>query len=313
MSGTAEGAQAFLGDLGDIVRGDLNEISENTAGILLTLPLALLLLGLYLVPILQAIGYSLQEISLFATGGRFVGLDHYLALLNGSRFFNALQNGLVYTGGTVVLTLVVGVSTGLLLNRSFAGKRLATGLILSPYMIPIVGIVLIYRWFFNGLTGVANYVFVQLGLIQSPVAWFSNPDLAMPLLILISGWALYPFVTMLVLAKLQTIPEEYYEAADLMGASALRQFVSITLPQLRGVLYVAILLRMLWTFNLFDIIWLGTRGGPGNATETLPVMAYRITFDGLRLGEGAAVAFLTFVVLAVVTTAYVTLVDREAH
>jgi multiple sugar transport system permease protein len=313
MSGTAEGASALLGDLQDIVRGDLNEISENTVGLLLTFPLALLLVGLYLIPILQAIGYSLQEISLFATGGRFIGAEHYLELLRSSRLFNALRNGLVYTGGTVALTLVVGVGTGLLLNRSFVGERLVTGLILSPYMIPVVGIVIIYRWFFNGLTGVANYVFVQLGLIQSPVAWFSNPDLAMPLLIVISGWALYPFVTMLVLAKLQTIPAEYYEAAELMGASTVRQFVSITLPQLRGVLYVAILLRMLWTFNLFDIIWLGTQGGPGTATETLPVMAYRITFDGLHLGEGAAVAVLTFAVLAVLMTVYTTVVSREAH
>lgn len=285
-------------------RTRFDSLSENEVGLLLVLPLALLLFGLYLYPIVRAFLFSLQEISLFATGGTWVGPEHYIEILSSGRFWNAFQNGVVYTLGSVALTLLLGVGTALVLDRSFVGKRFVTGLILSPYMIPIVGIVIIFRWFFNGLTGVANYAFVKIGLINEPIAWFSDPTFAMPILILISGWALYPFVTMLVLAKLQTIPEEYYEAARLMGASRTRQFISITLPQLKSVLFVAILLRMLWTFNLFDIIWLGTQGGPGNATETLPVMAYRIALDGLRLGEGTAVAFLTFVVLAIGTSLY---------
>lgn len=286
------------------VQAHIDDLSENQVGILLVLPLLCLLLGLYVYPIFRAFLFSLQEISLFATGGEWVGAKHYIELLQSPRFWNAFTNGVIYTVGSVAVTVVVGVSTALILNRDFVGERFVTGLILSPYMIPIVGIVIIFRWFFNGLTGVANYAFVQAGLINAPIAWFSNAEYAMPILIIISGWALYPFVTMLVLAKLQTIPDEYYEAAQLMGASRTRQFVSITLPQLKSVLFVAILLRMLWTFNLFDIIWLGTQGGPGTATETLPVMAYRIAFDGLHLGEGTAVAFLTFVVLAIGTSIY---------
>lgn len=286
------------------VKKRVDDLSENQVGLLLVLPLAGLLALLYLYPILRGFMFSLQEISLFATGGTWIGPRNYVETLNSARFWNAFKNGIVYTVGSVAVTVVFGVGTALVLNRSFVGERFVTGLILSPYMIPIVGIVIVFRWLFNGLNGVANYVFMQLGLIAQPIAWFSNPTYAMPILILISGWALYPFVTMLVLAKLQTIPDEYYEAADLMGASRTRQFVSITLPQLKSVLFVAILLRMLWTFNLFDIIWLGTRGGPGNATETLPVMAYRIAFEGLRLGEGTAVAFLTFLVLAVGTSIY---------
>ncbi|GAA0256230.1 sugar ABC transporter permease [Halobacterium noricense] len=286
------------------VQGWFDDLSENQVGLVLVAPLVLLLLTLYLYPIFRAFLFSLQEISLFATDGQWIGPEHYLNLLESARFWNAFKNGVVYTIGSVAVTLVIGVGTALVLNRSFVGKRVITGLILSPYMIPIVGIVIVFRWFFNGLSGVANYAFVQIGIINEPIAWFSNPTYAMPILILISGWALYPFVTMLVLAKLQTIPEEYYEAARLMGASRTRQFLSITLPQLRSVLFVAILLRMLWTFNLFDIIWLGTQGGPGNATETLPVMAYRTALDGLSLGEGTAVAFLTFVVLAIGTSIY---------
>ncbi|WP_227355744.1 carbohydrate ABC transporter permease [Haladaptatus salinisoli] len=297
-------SRATRTDIGERVRSQFDDLSENQVGLLLVAPLVVLLAILYLYPILQAFLFSLQEISLFATGGEWIGATHYIEILQSGRFWNAFQNGIVYTIGSVAVTLVIGVSTALVLNRSFVGERVITGLILSPYMIPIVGIVIVFRWFFNGLSGVANYAFVQLGIISEPIAWFSDPAYAMPILILISGWALYPFVTMLVLAKLQTIPEEYYEAAQLMGASRTRQFLSITLPQLRSVLFVAILLRMLWTFNLFDIIWLGTQGGPGNATETLPVMAYRIALDGLKLGEGTAVAFLTFIVLAIGTSIY---------
>ncbi|WP_115864736.1 carbohydrate ABC transporter permease [Halorussus litoreus] len=285
-------------------KNKLDNLSENQMGLLLVLPLAVLLMVLYLYPILRGFVFSLQEVSLFATDPVWAGAQQYVDTLNSDRFWGALENGIVYTVGSVAVTVVVGVGTALVLNRSFFGERFVTGLVLSPYMIPIVGIVLVFRWLFNGLNGAANYVFIELGLVNQPIAWFSSSTYAMPMLILISGWALYPFVCMLVLAKLQTIPDEYYEAADLMGASRTRQFVSITLPQLKSVLFVAILLRMLWTFNLFDIIWLGTQGGPGNATETLPIMAYRIAFDGLRLGEGTAVAFLTFVVLAAGTTIY---------
>lgn len=304
MSTEMEEQQGRFGTLFKPVTSRINDLSENQVGILLVLPLVCLLFGLYVYPIVRAFLFSLQEISLFATGGEWVGARHYVELLSSGRFWNAFTNGIIYTAGSVALTLVIGVSTALVLNREFVGERFVTGLILSPYMIPIVGIVIIFRWFFNGMSGVANYAFIQLGLISEPIAWFSSSTFAMPILIVISGWALYPFVTMLVLAKLQTIPDEYYEAAELMGASRTRQFVSITLPQLKSVLFVAILLRMLWTFNLFDIIWLGTQGGPGNATETLPVMAYRTAFDGLRLGEGAAVAFLAFAVLAIVTSIY---------
>jgi len=286
------------------IRSPVDDLSENQVGVILALPLVLLLTLLYFYPIARGFIFSLQELSLFATSGSWIGIENYVSTVTSSRFWGALENGIVYTIGSVAVTLVIGVGTALVLNRSFVGKRFVTGLILSPYMIPVVGIVLIFRWLFNGLNGVANYAFVQLGLVNEPVAWFSNPTYAMPVLIIISGWALYPFVTMLVLAKLQTIPDEYYEAADLMGASRARQFISITFPQLKSVLFVAILLRTLWTFNLFDIIWLGTGGGPGNSTETLPIMAYRIAFDGLRLGEGTAVAFLTFVVLAIGTGAY---------
>lgn len=304
MSEVSEGRTSTAAGMGEKVRSWFDDLNENQVGLLLVAPLAVLLVALYLYPILRALLFSMQEISLFATDGQWIGPDHYVELLGSGRFWNAFQNGVVYTVGSVAVTLVVGVGTALVLNRSFFGERFVTGLILSPYMIPVVGIVIVFRWFFNGLTGVANYAFVQLGLISEPIAWFSNPAYAMPILIVISGWALYPFVTMLVLAKLQTIPPEYYEAAELMGASRTRKFVSITLPQLRSVLFVAILLRMLWTFNLFDIIWLGTQGGPGTATETLPVMAYRIALDGLKLGEGTAVAFLTFVVLAIGTGIY---------
>ena len=282
----------------------IDNLNENQVGILLVLPLVLLLGGLYLYPILRAFVFSLQEVSIYATTPEWTGVNHYVELLQSGRFWNAVMNGIIYTVGSVAVTVIIGVGTALVLNRSFTGERIITGLILSPYMIPIVGIVIVFRWFFDGRSGVANYVFVQLGLVNDPIAWFSNPTFAMPILIVISGWALYPFVTMLVLAKLQTIPKSYYEAADLMGASRTRQFISITLPQLKSVLFVAVLLRMLWTFNLFDIIWLGTQGGPGNATETLPVMAYRLAFQSQNLGEGTAVAIMTFVILATATTIY---------
>ncbi|OIB59044.1 carbohydrate ABC transporter permease [Natrialba sp. SSL1] len=287
-----------------LARREFDELQENTVGILLVLPLVATLVALYLYPTVQAIIYSLQDISIFLGDSEVVGLANYIDLLRSGTFYNALWNGIIYTAGSVFLTVVIGVATGLLLNRTFTGERIATGLILVPYMVPTVAAVILFRWMLDGLYGVGNYALVVSTLIDEPIAWLASTRYAMPALILISGWRLYPFVTMLVLAKLQTIPKSYYESARLMGASRWEMFRHITLPQLRGVLFVAILLRLVWTFNLFDIIWLGTQGGPGNATETLPIMAYRLTFIGNDLGEGASVAVVTFLVLAVIVYGY---------
>ncbi len=283
-----------------LINREFDKLQESTVGILLVFPLVATLVALYLYPTLRAIIFSLQEVSIFLGDSEFVGFGNFIDLLQSGAFYNALWNGIIYTAGSVALTVIVGIVTGLLLNRAFRGKRIATGLVLVPYMVPTVAAVIIFRWMLDGLYGVGNYALVVVNLIDEPIAWLASSRYAMPALILISGWRLYPFVTMLVLAKLQTIPKSYYESARLMGASTWEMFRYITLPQLRGVLFVAVLLRLVWTFNLFDIIWLGTQGGPGDATETLPIMAYRITFVGRDLGEGSAVAVMTFLVLAVI-------------
>lgn len=293
--------------LRQLVARQLEDLDERTVGILLVIPLIAVLLGVFIYPVLTGFWYSLNEISIYATDPTFIGLANYIEVLRESAFYNAVVNTVVYVIASTTLAVLLGIGIALLLNQDFRGKPLATGLLLMPYVVPIVGVVLLFRWTFNGLNGVGNYILVQLGLIDQSISWLADPNLAMPMLVVITGWRFYPFVTLLLLAKLQTIPSSYYEAAEVMGASTWRQFRYITLPQLRNVLLIAVFLRFLFIFNLFDIVWLGTGGGPGNATETLPVLAYVATFRQLNLGMGSTIAAFTFFTLFIGVLIYIRL------
>lgn len=282
-----------------------DRLTEEQVGLLLVLPLVLSIVGLFLYPVIRGVWYSLLDATLFLTDTSFVGLANYQRLFSpGGGIINAIVNTFIYATFTVLFTLVIGVGTALLLNRTFKGKRWAVGLVLAPYLVPTVAVVYFWRWTINPSSGVVSYFLSLANVIEEPIAFLSSTRWAMPALIVISGWRLYPFVTLLVLAKLQTIPKSHYEIAETYGASTWQKFRSVTLPQLKGILFVAVLFRILWTFNFFDVVWIGTRGGPARNTETLPVIAYRLAFHAHDLGRGAAAAVVIFVILASVTLIY---------
>jgi multiple sugar transport system permease protein len=153
----------------------------------------------------------------------------------------------------------------------------------------------VWRWLFNDLYGLVNAVLMELGIISHPIAWLSQSPDAMIAVILVGTWKFFPFVVIAVLARLQSIPESLYEAARLDGASHWEQFWDITLPQLASVLAVVVLLRSIWDFKEFDLIYLMTGGGPGVTTQTLPILVYREAFQLLNFGRGAAVAVTMFI------------------
>ena len=211
---------------------------------------------------------------------------------------------MVFSGGSLALQVLLGLGLALLLNKPFAGRNIFRGALLFPYIIPSIVSIVAIRWMLNDLYGIVNYWLQALGLISQPVPWLGNPDLAMASLIAINAWMFYPFVMLCVLARLQSIPEELYEAARIDGAGAFAQFWYVTLPQLRGTLAVVILVRTLWMFNKFDTVWLTTQGGPFGTTQTLPVLAYIEAFNLYELGRGAAVGILMSVALLIVFVIY---------
>lgn len=262
-----------------------------------------------LLPVVQAVWLSLHSAGSFIATPAWVGLDNYVRVLGEPVFWRAAWNGFVYAGLSIVLQVALGVAFAMVLNVEFPGRRLIRGLAVLPYLLPTVVVALTFQWMTDGSFGIITVLLADLGL--GPVPWFEQPGTAMASVVIASVWLWTPFVTICVLAGLQGIPPQLYEAAKVDGAGALSRFLHVTLPQLRPVLTVVVLLRAIWMFNKFDIVWLLTRGGPLGATEHLPVLAYRRAFGQFDLGGGAAVATLSFLILSAMVAVYFRLFPLE--
>jgi multiple sugar transport system permease protein len=267
---------------------------EHVTGLALLAPTVLLFSLLIFYPMVQSLFLSLHKVSTLTLRTQYVGLANFQALLTDPAFRTSFVNTLVWTVGAVTLQVVLGVSAALLLNGKLVARSAARGLVLFPYLLPTAVAVLVWRWLFNDLYGLVNYALMSAGLIDAPLPWLSRSPNAMITVILVGTWKFFPFVVIAVLARLQSIPESLYEAARVDGAGRWSQFWDITLPQLAGVLSVVILLRSIWDFKEFDLIYLMTGGGPGISTQTLPILVYRQAFQMLNFGRGAAVAVLMF-------------------
>jgi multiple sugar transport system permease protein len=285
---------------------------EQLTGFLTITPALVLILGLTLYPVAYSIWLSLLEKHSFFPQERFVGLENYFYLWKDPEFWSSLWLGVVYSLWTIFFQVVLGVAAALILNESFVGRGLVRGIVLFPYMIPTIVAVILWKWLLNDTYGVVNYWLLALGIVRDPISWL-GADHIMLSLIVMSIWQFFPFVLLSILARLQTIPPELYEAAKVDGASALRRFVHVTLPQIRGILFVVILLRSIWMFTKFDTVWLmGEGAGAGRFIRTLPVYAYMRTLTYYQAGLGAALAVIMFAILVVFTVIYFGLFREEA-
>jgi multiple sugar transport system permease protein len=250
----------------------------------------LIAVALFLVwPIAEAVRLSFVRYNPLRPDDQpFVGLDNYLFVLEDPLFWESFWQALVWTGISTVAQAVIGVALAMLLHHPLKGINAFRGLLLFPYVVPTVVIALNWRWLFNAEIGIVNHLLLSAGLIQERIAWLSTPDMAMASAILLNVWKYTPFVVIVVLARLQTIPTELYDAAKVDGAGALRRFRDITLPQLAEVLAVVVVFRTIWTFNKFEEIYLLTRGGPGTSTYNLALYAFDQSIANLRMGVGAA-------------------------
>lgn len=285
---------------------------EQTAGLLTIAPALFLILALTLYPVAYSIWLSLLEKHSFFPQERFVGLENYFYLWKDSEFWSSLWLGVVYSVWTIFFQVVLGVAAALILNETFLGRGLVRGIVLFPYMIPTIVAVILWKWLLNDTYGVVNYWLMASGIIWDPISWL-GADHIMLSLIVMSIWQFFPFVLLSILARLQTIPPELYEASKVDGASAFRRFVHITLPQIRGILFVVILLRSIWMFTKFDTVWLmGEGAGAGRFIRTLPVYAYMRTLTYYQAGLGATLAVIMFGILVVSTVIYFGLFREEA-
>lgn len=283
---------------------------DRAIAYLTLLPSALVLLLLVALPTATVVALSMQDVGVGETSGRFVGLDNFAWVLSSASFYTALLNTAVWVFGSVGLEMAIGLSIALLLNQSFALRGLARAVVLAPYLIPTVVAVLTWRYMFHDIVGVLNYLLMKTGAIDAPLLWLNSPGTAMLSVILVGVWKFFPFVVIALLGILQSIPQEQYEAARIDGASAWQQFWRITLPYLMPVFLLTALLRTIWTFHKFDIIYLLTGGGPLSATTTLPIFVYQKGFTDFEIGKASAVAIVAGAILAVLLMAYFELMRR---
>ena len=283
---------------------------SSLLGLMLIAPTVIVFCAVIVYPLVSAIYLSLFSVYTPTMEGEWAGLANYRELLASGDFWRSFGNNLVWTAGTLVLQLVFGILVALVLHQNLWFRSLARSLVLFPYFLSTVVAVLVWRWLFNDLYGVLNHALMWTRITDMPVDWLGTMPNAMISLILVGAWKYFPFVVIAVLARLQTIPEELYEAATMDGAGAISRFWDITMPQLREVLVVIVLLRTIWDFKEFDLIYLLTGGGPVISTQTLPLLVYKEAFALNQMGNASAVAVMMMLFMLVFMFFYLRRTER---
>jgi len=299
------------------------ESRESRLAWILILPTLIIVFGLVLFPAVFSVWISFRDVGLHNLNDVFnapwVGLDNYVKVFDDFAFkwqgwqsWGAAVTSIVYSFLATTLTLIVGLTAALLLNRPFRGRGATRAVFLIPYVAPIVSVAFVWRWILDPRpSGVLNDVLMSLGLIELPKAYLATRGLALIIVIFFEAWRYFPFAMLMILARLQAIDNTLYEAADVDGANTWQKFRHVTLPELRYVLGAIFLLRLMWTFNKFDDIFLLTGGGFG--TKVLPILTYEFSFKLFDFGRGAATAMILLLILVVFMVFYIGIVMRNVE
>ena len=244
-------------------------------------------------------------------GQTFIGLENYRELLASRDFWLAMSNTAVYTLGTVVGSFGIGLFTAVFLNERFRARWLARTLIILPWAVPYVAAVLIWTWIMDAEYGVLNYLLVKSGLAARKIPWLASPTYAMLAVLIVTVWKQFPFATVMLLAGLQAIPDALYEAAQIDGAGRARRFLHVTLPGLRSVTGVVLILLTIWAFRRFTVIYVMTGGGPARATETLPIQTYIEAFSNYNMGYAASMGTVSLLISMAATFVYLAVMPKS--
>ena len=295
----------------------------NEAGLAWALiaPTALIVFGLVIFPAIFNVWVSFRDVGLHnlndVFNAPFVGLDNYISVFKDFSFkfqgwdnMGAAVTTAVYAFSATILSTLVGLIAAMLLNRPFKGRGLTRAIFLFPYVAPMVSVAFVWRWILDPKpSGVLNDILFNLNLIAEPKAWLATRGVSLAAVILLDAWRYFPFAMLMILSRLQAIDGTLYEAAEVDGANGIQKFFSITLPELRYVLGAVFLLRLMWTFNKFDDIFLYTGGGFG--TKVLSVLTYEFSFRLYDFGRGAATSMIQLLILMIFLVVYVRFVMKN--
>lgn len=268
-------------------------------------PTLLLMAVLLYYPMIGTVIESFQDSSFINPQPRFVGWALYDKILNSRDFFEILRNSIVWTLGVVVLQNLLGFSAALLLNQGLPMQGLLRALVLMPFILPGVVTAILWRFMYDPQLGLINSLLIHLGLLENSAAWLADSSTAMAAVIFVAVWKGFPFSMLIYLAALQNVDKSQVEAATLDGAGPIRRLFDVTIPAIKDVILVNVVLTLILTFNYFDIVWVLTRGGPQNATHIFPTKIFETGFGQFRFGEAATYGVFSIIVLAMFVALYV--------
>jgi len=277
-------------------------LTRKQLGYVLVIPTLAVIACIAVFPFIITANYSFHTIKLNVPhlGRPYVEFENYIRLLSSSRFTDSFKITLFFASVVVAAQLLFGLAIALVLNKEFKGRGAIRATILAPWAIALVIVAQFWRWMYNGVFGIINFLFLSLGVIDKPIDWLGeSASLAIGSVIVAELWRNTPFMAIVILAGLQSIPGQLYEAAKIDGAGVFQKFRRITLPLLKPAILVALLFRSIDAFRAFDLLYALTRGGPGNSTELASLYAYKLLFGYLDFGRGSAATIL----MAIFTTA----------
>lgn len=283
--------------------------------IALMLPAGLIMAVVTIYPLIRSFWISMLKWDLTKpnVAHSFIGLDNYLAILKDPTFWQSARITGLFTIGSVVINIILATGVALLLNREFRGRNVVRMLALLPWAIPGVVNGIMWKWILNPSYGTLNGLLYSLGIIDKYVIWLGSPTGALIMCILADVWKETPFIMLLILAALQTIPNDLYEAARVDGANACQAFCHVTIPLIQPTLFVAVTLRTIWALKSFDLIYTLTAGGPSGGTTVIGYYTYMKTFVSMNLGKGSAAAYLMTIVVALLVIVYQKALYREVR
>ena len=279
--------------------------------ILYVFPAVLFLLSIMIYPMIYLLNLSVRKASFLKPPMPFNGLDNFLAVIASDQFLNSVYNTLTWTAGSLVLTGILGLITALVFNEDFKGRNFFRVIVLFPWIFPYVAAAIMWRFLLTHPFGHFNAWLSNLGLISGDAGVLGSSGSAMIFAVLVNAWKHFPFIMLMLLSGLQGIPNELYDAAKVDGAGYLQQLRYVTLPMLRPVLFISLLIFIIWSINAFSIVYLLTGGGPGDATEIITLFIYRLSFIGFDFGLAAAASIILFGIGLAFSIAYVYTMREE--
>jgi multiple sugar transport system permease protein len=284
----------------------------TTRAWLLMLPLLVVMVAIIGWPLIDTVRLSFTDAKLVGTEGNFVGFDNYVKMLSGSNFQRTLITTTLFAVLSVGAEMVIGVLAALLLNQQFYGRSILRALMILPWALPTVVNATLWRLIYNPEYGALNAALTQIGLLDAYRSWLGEPGTALTALIVADCWKNFPLVALIALAALQAVPRDITAASMVDGAGAWARFRFVIMPYLAGPLMVALVLRTIEAFKVFDLIWVMTRGGPANSTRTLSILVYQEAFSFQRAGSGASLALIVTLLVTVLAVAYAALIRKSA-